>query len=244
MGKYDIINKKELKATEIVQLLDQSLLNCYYSKDEVITFCNEVKLYGFNTVALNSIYTELAAKELKDWNVQVVCPSGYPWGTHCLETKVFETENGIRLGAGTLDFMIHVGAAKAHDWDYVRKEIRTMVDLVKRKHGLVVKSIIETCYLTDEEIVEVSRIAAEEDIDYVKTSTGYGSDGATVHGVQIIKNTVGNDVGVKASGNVVDYASSMAFLQAGASRLGTSRGVAVLQTAPGWEEYRKERGIK
>ncbi|MEZ4357913.1 MAG: deoxyribose-phosphate aldolase [Eubacteriales bacterium] len=234
MAKYEIITKKDFTPAEIAKYIDHSLLFAYTSKDDVIKFCNDVKEYGFNVACVNSIFTELVVKELKGYDVVVATTIGYPWGSIPAEVKAAEMEYAVKKGSKTLDFVVHIGAIKAADWDAVHYDMGTCAKAAKRL-GVECKSILETCYLTDEEKVKAALIAKEEGVDYVKTSTGFGTGMWTFPDVRLLKKTVGTDMGVKASGKVADYDTAVMLLNAGASRLGTRLGIEILKTAPGWE---------
>lgn len=235
MAKYEIITKRDFTPEEIAKYIDHSLLYAYSSKDDVIKFCNDAKEYGFIVAYVNSVFIDLAVKELKGSNISVGSSIGYPWGTVPTELKVAEMEYAIKKGAKNVDFVVHIGAIKAADWDAVRYDIGTCVKTARRFGAEECKVILENCYLTDEEKVKTCLIAKEEGVDYVKTSTGFGSGNWTAPDVRLMKNTVGTDTGVKAAGSIPDYDTAVMLLNAGSSRLGTRFGIEILKTAPGWK---------
>ncbi|MHB1314692.1 MAG: deoxyribose-phosphate aldolase [Christensenellales bacterium] len=229
MAKYETITKSNFTQAELAKLIDHSLLFAYTTTDEILAFLKDIKEYKFGCACVNSIYTEMAAKELKGYDVLLATTIGYPWGTLPYELKVNEAEYVIKKGAGTIDYVISIGAAKGHDWDYLKKEMDA-IKAVAVKYGVTCKAIIECCYLTDEEKVKSALIAKNAGFDFVKTSTGFGSGWCTVPDVKLLKETVGADMGVKASGKITDFKTALELLQAGASRLGTRAGVDILKS--------------
>ncbi|MEZ4357911.1 MAG: deoxyribose-phosphate aldolase [Eubacteriales bacterium] len=235
MAKYEIITKRDFTPNEIAKYIDHSLLFAYSSKDDVIKFCNDIKEYGFIVGYVNSVFVDLAVKEFKGHNISVGSSIAFPWGTVPTELKVAEIEYVLKKGAKNVDFVVHIGAIKAADWDTVHYDIGSCVKAAKKFGAAECKVVLENCYLTDEEKVKAALIAKEEGVDYLKTSTGFGSGVWTVPDVRLLKKTVGTDVGIKAAGSVPDYDSAVMLLNAGASRLGTRFGIEILKTAPGWK---------
>ena len=229
MAQYEIITKERLTPAEMAKLIDHSLLFPYTTKEEILKFCGEIKEYGFGCAAINPVFIELVAKELKGLDVDIDAPIGYPWGTNTMALKASEIEETVRLGATTIDYVIHVGAAVGGDWDYLKREAELMATTA-RKCGVPSKAILECCYLTDEQKVKAALAAKEGGVDYVKTSTGFGSGWCTVEDVKLLKDAVGLDTGVKAAGKVTDYKFAMDLLHAGASRNGTRAGVEVIKS--------------
>jgi deoxyribose-phosphate aldolase len=167
--------------------------------------------------------SRFVGKELKICTV-----IGFPNGYHTPEVKVFETEDAIRNGCGEFDYVINVGHARMHDWGYLEEEMRCLTDLAHRA-GVLIKVIFENCYLDKEEIAELSRIASRVKPDYIKTSTGFGTGGATVEDVRIMKENCGPDVKIKAAGGIRTLKEAEAMLEAGASRIGSSAGIAIIE---------------
>ena len=229
MGKYEIITQENLTPAELAKLIDQSLLFPYTTKADILRFCGEIKEYGFGCAAINPVYIELVARELKGLDVMIDAPIGYPWGTNTTEIKAAEIEHLVRLGATDVDYVIHIGAAAGNDWDSIKREAEIIAETA-RKCGVPSKAILECCYLTDEQKVKAALAVKEAGIDYVKTSTGFGSGWCTVEDVKLLKDAVGVDTGVKASGKVTTYQFAMDLLHAGASRIGTRAGVDVIKS--------------
>ncbi len=228
MGNYEIITKSDFTPKELAKLIDHSLLFAYTTKEEISAFCEDIKTYGFGCAAINPRFIKQVAEELKGYDVMIDAPIGYPWGTNTTEIKSQEIVDSVRNGATDADYVISVGAAAGGDWDYLKREAET---LVKTAHGMGVKlkAILETCYLTDEQKVQAALIQKEAGVDYVKTSTGFGSGWCNVHDVELLKKTVGTDMGVKASGKVDNFAFALDLLHAGASRIGTRAGKEVIE---------------
>ena len=229
MAQYEIITKETLSPDEMAKLIDHSLLFPYTTKEEIRRFCDEIKEYHFGCAAINPVFIELVAKELKGFDVDIDAPIGYPWGTNTIALKASEIEETVRLGATTIDYVIHIGAAVGGDWDYLKREAEVMATTA-RKCGVPSKAILECCYLTDEQKVKAALAVKDAGVDYVKTSTGFGSGWCTVEDVKLLKNTVGLDTGVKAAGKVTNYQFAMELLHAGASRIGTRAGVDVIKS--------------
>ncbi len=229
MGNYEIITKEHLSQKELAQLIDHSLLFAYSTKEEILRFCSEVKEYNFGCAAINPRFIELVAKELRGTGIHIDAPIGYPWGTNLIETKAAEVEACVRLGATDVDYVISVGAAVGEDWDYIKREAEAICQAARRC-GVPSKAILECCYLTDQQKVKAALAVRECGIDYVKTSTGFGSGWCTVEDVKLLKDTVGTDNGVKAAGKVETYEFAMELIHAGASRIGTRAGVDVIKS--------------
>jgi deoxyribose-phosphate aldolase len=176
---------------------------------------------------VNPRFVRAAAQRLEGADTVVCTVIGFPLGANDTETKAFETHQTIQQGANEVDMVIAIGAAKAGDWDYVEKDIRAVVVAARRR--ALVKVIIETCLLTDEEKRKACECAQRAGADYVKTSTGFSTGGATAEDIALMKQTVGEGMGVKASGGVRSFEDAIAMLNAGASRLGTSAGVKIVK---------------
>jgi deoxyribose-phosphate aldolase len=192
---------------------------------DVRKVCEEALKYNFAAVCINPFHVESAHSILKGSNVEVCTGIGFPLGANTLEVKLKEINEVIRLGANAVDFVINYSALKSGMWNVIEKELMA---LVKESHGVTSKAIIETCYLTKEEIYRVSQMAALAGVGYVKTSTGMGPAGATVEDIKIIQEAVDGKCKIKAAGGISTLQQVFDFLQAGASRIGTSRGVEIL----------------
>ena len=206
------------------KLFDHTILKADATKQAVTKICEEAKEYGFMSVCVNSFYTEFAAKLLKDSDVKVCTVVGFPLGQMSTKAKAAETELAVADGADEIDMVINVGALKDKDYDIVLNDIKE----VKKACGqALLKVIIETCLLTDEEKVKACELAKEATADFVKTSTGFSTHGATPEDVALMRKTVGDGMGVKASGGIRDKETAEEMVKAGANRLGTSATIAI-----------------
>lgn len=212
---------------DLASMIDHTLLKAQATKEEVITLCKEAKEYGFATVCINPSYIQIAKKELEGTNVGITTVIGFPLGATSTETKVFETKNALEKGATEIDMVLNIGMMKSKDYIYVAKDIKDVVDAAKGKG--IVKVILETCYLTNEEIQLACEIAQESGADFVKTSTGFGTNGATVEHIELMRNTVGPKIGVKASGGIRNKEVAQSMVQAGANRIGASSSIAIVE---------------
>lgn len=205
--------------------IDHTLLKPDATIDDIFTLCNEAKEYHFMSVCINPCYVPFAKAYLEGSDVKVCTVIGFPLGNNLTHTKVDETIEAIKCGADEIDMVINVGMLKAHHDDYVKEEIM----LIRQASlGHVLKVIIETCLLTDEEKVRASLLAKEARADFVKTSTGFSKGGATVEDVILMRKTVGPDMGVKASGGVKTHEDMLKMIEAGATRIGTSNGTKLI----------------
>ena len=206
------------------KLFDHTILKADATREAVAKICEEAKEYGFMSVCVNSYYTAFVAEKLKDSDVKVCTVVGFPLGQMSTKAKAAETELAVKDGADEFDMVINVGALKDKEYDVVCNDIKE----VKKACGqALLKVIIETCLLTDEEKVKACELAKEAGADYVKTSTGFSTGGADVHDVELMRKTVGDSMGVKASGGIRDKETAEKMVKAGASRLGTSATVAI-----------------
>lgn len=209
------------------QYIDHTLLKMDATKAEIIQVCDEAKQHHFFSVCVNSGYVPLVAKELKGSNVKVCSVIGFPLGATLTSVKVFETEKAIEAGADEIDMVINVGWLKSHDLNAVREDIKAVHDVIKA-HQKLLKVILETCLLTAEEVEQVCKICREIGVEFVKTSTGFSTSGATVEAVELMREVVGKDIGVKASGGVRSAETAEQMILAGANRLGTSSGIKIV----------------
>ncbi|HAX02131.1 MAG: deoxyribose-phosphate aldolase [Tenericutes bacterium GWC2_34_14] len=207
------------------KMIDHTKLGANVSLEQINKLVDEAKVYDFKSVCVNPIWVNYAKQELKNTDVLVCTVIGFPHGTHQPEVKAFEALEAVKNGADELDMVINVYALKSHQDDLVKKDIE---GIVKAGAGRTVKVILETCYLTAEEIERGSKIAVSAGAHFVKTSTGFGTYGARVEDVQLMKKTVGARAEVKASGGVRTYDDAMKMIEAGATRIGTSNGVDIV----------------
>ena len=210
---------------EIHKYIDHTLLKATATESEIITLCSEAKQYNFYAVCVNGSYVELAKEELEGTNVKVAAVIGFPLGAMTTEAKVFEAKDCIKNGALEIDMVINIGKLLDGDVEYVEKEI----SLIKEGIGdNVLKVIFENCYLTKEQIQIVSELALNAGADFIKTSTGFGTGGATFEDVQLMKDVVKDKVQIKAAGGIRDIATAKKYIEMGVTRLGTSSGVALV----------------
>lgn len=210
----------------ISKYIDHTLLKADAKNDEVIKLCTEAKENGFFSVCINPSFIELAKKELEGSDVKICTVIGFPLGASTTETKEFETKDAINKGAHEVDMVINISKLKAKDYEYTLKDIKAIVDAAKDK--ALVKVIIESCLLTDEEKVKACEIAKEAGADFVKTSTGFSTGGATKEDIALMRKTVGEEIGVKASGGVRTYEDAFLMIENGATRIGASSSVAIV----------------
>ncbi len=210
--------------------LDDTLLKADATPEQIAAICKEAVEYKTASVCVNSWYVPLVSQELSGTGVKTCCVAGFPLGACTTATKAAETADAVKSGAEEVDMVINVGAAKAGDWEYVKRDIEAVVAEAKGK--ALVKVIIEACLLTDEEKVQACLAAREAGADFVKTSTGFSTGGATIEDVRLMRQTVGPEMGVKAAGGIRDYATAKAMIEAGATRIGTSSAKGILSDAP------------
>ncbi len=221
---------------DIAKYIDHTLLRPDATPDDIRKLCEEALQYEFASVCVNPTYVKLAASILKGSPVKVCSVVGFPFGTHTPEVKAFETRQAIRNGAKDIDMVINIGALKAGDDDLLYRDIRAVVEACE-DGGALSKVIIETALLTDEEKVRACQIARKARADYVKTSTGFASGGATAHDVALMREAVkGTKMGVKASGGIRSYADAQKMIRAGATRIGASAGIQIVKEAKGITE--------
>ncbi len=212
---------------KIQEYIDHTLLKPASTEEQVKKICKEAKEYGFASVCVNAYYTLLVRNELEGSNVKTCVVVGFPLGATIKEVKAFETKQAIENGAQEIDMVINIGALKDKKYDVVKEDIKAVVEAAKGK--ALVKVILETCLLTDEEKVKACEICKEAGADFVKTSTGFSTGGATTHDIKLMRETVGPDMGVKASGGVRTKEDADAVIAAGASRIGASASIAIVE---------------
>lgn len=206
--------------------IDHTLLKAVATPDDIIKLCDEANKYHFASVCVNPVNVALAHKLLSGTDVLTCTVIGFPLGANTIEVKAFETTQAIADGADEVDMVISVGQAKAGNWDYVYEDIKAVVEAA---NGVLVKVIIETCYLTDEEKVMACKMAAKAGADFVKTSTGFGTGGATPEDVRLMYQTVAGACKVKASGGIRCAEDFDKMVEAGAERIGCSAGVKIME---------------
>ncbi len=212
----------------LAKMIDHTLLKPDATPDQVAQLCFEARKYGFASVCINPTWVKLCAQLLQGSPVKVCTVIGFPLGATAPEVKAFETQNAIDNGANEIDMVINVGALKARDLEAVAKDIRGVVNAAHAREAIV-KVIIEAVLLTDEEKTIACLLSKEAGADFVKTSTGFASGGATVHDVALMRRVVGAEMGVKAAGGVRTYEDAENMIKAGATRIGASAGIKIVQ---------------
>lgn len=226
--------KEMVTVEQLANMIDHTNLKAYADDAAFEKLCDEAKKYNFKMVAINPAQTVRCKKKLEGSPVHVGAAIGFPLGQTTLECKIFETKDAIEKGADEIDYVINVAELKNKNYDYIKKEMEEIVKIC-REAGKTSKVIFENCYLTDDEKRKVAEIAKEVKPDFIKTSTGFGTGGATVEDVKLMKSVVGDEVKVKAAGGIRDLKTALAMIEAGAERLGTSAGVAIV------EEYNNQK---
>jgi deoxyribose-phosphate aldolase len=221
---------KELTSAQLAGYIDHTLLKQDASLAQIEKLCEEAAKYHFASVCVNATYAAQCAKLLKGTGVKVCCVVGFPLGATLSSVKAYEAEQVIADGASEVDMVLNVGALKSGNYTLVKDDISAVVRASHAKKALV-KVIIETCLLTDEEKVKTCQICRDAGADFVKTSTGFSTAGATVEDVALMRKTVGPDMGVKAAGGVRSRDDVLAMIKAGATRIGTSGGVKIMEGA-------------
>ena len=226
--------KEMVTVEQLANMIDHTNLKAFADDAAFEKLCDEAKKYNFKMVAINPAQTVRCKKKLEGSPVHVGAAIGFPLGQTTLECKIFETKDAIEKGADEIDYVINVAELKNKNYDYIKKEMEEIVKIC-REAGKTSKVIFENCYLTDDEKRKVAEIAKEVKPDVIKTSTGFGTGGATVEDVKLMKSVVGDEVKVKAAGGIRDLKTALAMIEAGAERLGTSAGVAIV------EEYNNQK---
>jgi deoxyribose-phosphate aldolase len=221
---------------EINRFIDHTLLKPVSTPNQIKTICEEAKKYNFFSVCINPHYVSLASDELKGSEVKVCTVVGFPLGANTTEIKVAETLKAIEDGANEIDMVINIGELKNKNEELITEDIKLVVDACHERNVLC-KVIIETCLLDQEEKLLACKAVSNAKADYIKTSTGFGGGGATVEDVKLMKENVTDGILVKASGGVRDLDSANAMIEAGASRLGASSGVAIMEGLKSTENY-------
>jgi deoxyribose-phosphate aldolase len=219
-----------LTKQQIAGTIDHTILKAQVTEEEVIKICTEAREFGFASVCVNPVHVPLVKKALDGSRVKTCCVIGFPLGANSSAVKAFETAEAVKNGADEVDMVVNVGYLRAGEVERVEADIRAVVEA---SGNALVKVILETCYLTDEEKIAACEASRRAGADFVKTSTGFGSGGATAQDVKLMKETVGEDLLVKASGGIRTLQDLKTMLDAGASRIGASAGVAIMKEIDG-----------
>ena len=218
---------KRISPEELALMIDHTNLKPYATKKDISKLCSEAIKYQFGAVCVNSHYVMLCENLLKKSNVEIASVVGFPLGACSTETKVCETQNAIQNGATEIDMVLNIGLFKDKNYELVKDDI---YKVVKAADGAIVKVILETGYMTDEEIVEACKLVMEAEAHFVKTSTGFGPMGAYVDHVKLMRETVGKNFGVKAAGGIKNAKDAVRMINAGANRIGASAGVNIIES--------------
>ena len=214
---------------DFARLIDHTNLHADATEEDMKKLCDEAKKYHFKMVAINEVQSEFCAQQLKGTDIDTGAAISFPLGQTTVACKLAETKDALQNGANEIDYVVNLTQVKAHNWSYIEDEMTQMVDLC-RDHHVPCKVIFETCYLSKSEIKQLALIAKEVKPDFVKTSTGFGTAGATVEDVKLMKENVGSGVKVKAAGGIRNTDDFLAMIAAGAERIGTSSGVKIIET--------------
>lgn len=220
---------------DMAQYIDHTILNADATEAELAKICQEAAEYNFKTVCIQPYWIPFVKEELSGTEVGITTVIGFPLGANATETKVFEAKQALKDGATEVDMVINIGALKSEDYDTVLKDIKAVVDAVAG--DAIVKVIIETALLTKEEKIKASELSKKAGADFVKTSTGFSTGGATVEDIKLMRATVGPDLGVKASGGVRSYEDAVAMIEAGATRIGASSGISIVKGEESDSDY-------
>ncbi|MGD6853676.1 deoxyribose-phosphate aldolase [Bacillus infantis] len=222
-------------ATNVAKMIDHTLLKADATKEQIEVLCSEAKEYSFASVCVNPAWVSYASELLEGSGVDVCTVIGFPLGASTSEVKAFETKNAIENGATEVDMVINIGALKSGSSDLVESDIRAVVEAAKGK--ALTKVIIETSLLTEDEKVLACELAVKAGTDFVKTSTGFSTGGATIEDIRLMRKTVGPEIGVKASGGVRSTEDAQQMIEAGATRIGASSGVAIVKGLTSDSDY-------
>jgi deoxyribose-phosphate aldolase len=221
------VYSKKVSVEEMAKMIDHTNLKPFATSKDIKKLCEEAKDHKFAAVCVNTCFVELCHKLLKKTDVKVAVVVGFPLGSCTTETKAFETKEAVNLGAEEIDMVLNVGLFYENDYSFIKNDVE---QVVKAAEGAIVKVILETGYLTDEQIIKACQIVKEAEAHFVKTSTGFGPMGAFVDHVQLMHQTVGDDFGIKAAGGIKDAKTAVRLINAGANRLGASAGIAIVDS--------------
>jgi len=211
---------------EYNKYIDHTNLKAFAKLEDIVKLCSEANYYNFKSVCINPAYIETAKELLKGTDILICTVIGFPLGQNTTDVKVFEITDAIAKGADEVDVVLNVAEMKNKNYDYILNELK---EVVKAANGVLVKLILETCYLEKDEIIKACKLATEAKIDYVKTSTGFGTAGAKVDDVKLMKENISSNMKVKASGGIKTKEDFLKMIEAGASRIGTSNGVQIME---------------
>lgn len=211
---------------DLSKYIDHTVLKADTSKEEIIKVCKEAKEYGFYSVCVNPYYVPLVKQELKGTDVKITAVVGFPLGANTKEAKAFEAKQAVENGANEIDMVINIAAVKNKEYGIVKEDIQAVVNSIKDKG--ILKVIIEACLLTEDEKIKACELAKEAGAHFVKTSTGFSTGGATLSDIRLMRNTVGQELGVKASGGIRDKEKTLKMIEAGANRIGASSSVSIV----------------
>lgn len=228
------MKSSEITGKQLAGMMDHTFLKAFATRTDFEKLCTEARENGFAMVAINSSPVKLCKELLSGTDVHVGAAISFPLGQTTISVKEYETERAIEDGADEIDYVLNIGELKMGNDEYIRKEMEAITGIC-RKHDVLCKVIFENCYLTKDEIRRAANIAREVRPDFIKTSTGFGTSGATVEDVRLMKETVGDAVKVKASGGIRDWETCRAMIDAGAERIGTSNSIVICR------EFEQER---
>jgi len=221
-----------MKKTELARYIDSTILKPEALESDIIALCNDAKKYNFKAVCISPCYVKAAKNILADTKISVCTVIGFPHGLNTQETKIFEGLDAILNGANELDIVVNNSNTKSKRFDLIEKELKAFCKKMKEtKSGIIIKVIIETAILSDDEKIELAKIVKNSGADFVKTSTGFAKGGATIEDIKLLRKTVGDDFLIKASGGIRDYETAMNMINAGANRLGVSAAIAIVEGA-------------
>lgn len=221
-----------LSREKLAKMIDSTNVKATASRSDIEKLCKDAVHHGFGCVCVNPIYVKLTSQLLKGSDVKVCSTVGFPFGATLPEIKALEAIKAVENGAQELDMVINLSALKSGNYEAVKKDIAAVVDAKRLDERVIVKVIIETACLTDEEKIVACKLAKDAGADFVKTCTGFFGKGATVEDVRLMRQTVGEAMGVKAAGGIRTYADAVAMIRAGANRIGTSTAVQIIEGAP------------
>lgn len=214
-----------MQSYDIAQFIDHTALTAEKTEQDILVLCNEAIEHNFFSVCINSGYIPLARQKLQNTNVKICTVVGFPLGANLSTVKAFEAKEAIKAGATEIDMVINIGWIKSNQWESVKADIQAVLAACE---GALLKVILETCLLTKEEIITACKICRELGVGFVKTSTGFNKGGATVENIALMRQVVGENIGVKASGGVRDTKTAIEMIKNGATRIGSSSGIAII----------------
>ena len=219
---------------DLNKYIDHTLLKPTATKNDIIQLCNEAKKHDFFSVCVNSSYVKLAKKELKKTDVKICSVIGFPLGAMSAKSKVYEAKQALKDGADEIDMVINVGFLKSKAFKKIEKEIRSIKKIMPKNN---LKVILETCYLSEKEILKASELALNSKADFIKTSTGFGTGGATIEDVKLMNSVAKGKMKIKASGGIKDLKTAKEYIDLGVERLGTSSGIAIVSGTKSTSDY-------